>query len=131
MEPGFLPGSLQASHTADYLLHFHLSAVVLCLSFLVSDFLSLFLHIPLDWGPFKDKKSQVSLLPQSYISQHPVWAILHFVGSLCRLVSRICDERGTAGKPWVFTDSGPLQGGEGQNRAGLPKDQTSIFAPRK
>ena len=33
---------LQASHTADYLLHFHLSAVVLCLSFLVSDFPSLF-----------------------------------------------------------------------------------------
>lgn len=42
MEPDFLPGSLQASHTADYLLHFHLSAVVLCLSFLVSDFPSLF-----------------------------------------------------------------------------------------
>lgn len=58
MEPDFLPGSLKASHTADYLLHFHLSAVVLCLSFLVSDFLSLFLHIPLDWGPFKDKKPQ-------------------------------------------------------------------------
>lgn len=61
-----------------------------------------FLHIPLDWGgPFKDKKPQVSLLPQSYILQHPVWAILQaFCGfTLPSSVQNLCWERNSGETP--------------------------------
>lgn len=99
---------LQASHTADYLLHFHLSAVVLCLSFLVSDFPSLFYIFHQTEGHLRTKT------PKCLYSRSPTFCNIqsglscrHFVGSLCRLVSRICAERGTAGKPRVFRDSGP------------------------
>lgn len=60
-----------------------------------------FLHIPLDWGPFKDKKPQVSWLPQPYILQHPVWAILQaFCGfTLPSSVQNLCWERNSGKTP--------------------------------
>lgn len=86
------------------------------------------MYIALDGEPFKDKKPHACLVPQPCVLQHG--AMLHLCWGFT-LPSNVQDQsyEGDSGETPGFQRLWATIRRGGQNRADLPKDQVSIFAP--